>query len=113
MESTHLCRRAMLGLATAVLISTVGQGLAPAYSLSETTASPITALSGAVNSKSKEPTPVHIPGSQPAIITGPLINNGGPVQTSPIIYVVYWGWTSDPSGEQTYLTDFLGCTNTE
>jgi hypothetical protein len=107
MESSHLCRRAMLGLATAFLISAVGQGLAPAYAQSESTASPMTPLSGAVNSKSMESTRTRDPGLQPAIITGPLINNGGPVQTTPKIYVVYWGWTSDPSGEQTYLTDFL------
>jgi len=109
MEYSQFCRRAMLGLATAILISTVGQGLAPAYALSQnvTPSGQSTALNGAVNSKSREPTPVRVPGAQPAIITGPLINNGGPVQTTPIIYVVYWGWTSDPSGEQTYLTDFL------
>jgi hypothetical protein len=36
-----------------------------------------------------------------------LINHGGPVQTAPKVYVVYWGWQSDPSGEQTYLNNFL------
>ena len=36
-----------------------------------------------------------------------LINHGGPVQTAPKVYVVYWGWTSDPSGEQAYLNNFL------
>jgi len=25
------------------------------------------------------------------------------VQNAPRVYVVYWGWTSDPSGEQSYL----------
>jgi hypothetical protein len=109
MKSSQFCRRVMLGLAVAVVIATVGQTVSPANAQTGnvTSPSPMTALSGAVNSKSKEPTPVHAPGAQPAIITGPLINNGGPVQTSPIVYVVYWGWTSDPSGEQTYLTDFL------
>jgi serine protease len=38
---------------------------------------------------------------------GNLINHGGPVETAPKVYVVYWGWTSDPSGEQTYLNNFL------
>jgi serine protease len=42
-----------------------------------------------------------------AIITGLLINHGGPVEAAPRVYVVFWGWTSDPSGEQTYLTNFL------
>jgi hypothetical protein len=38
---------------------------------------------------------------------GPLINHGGPVQTSPHVYVDYWGWTSDPAGEKGYLSNFL------
>jgi hypothetical protein len=46
-------------------------------------------------------------GAAPAVITGPLINHGGPVQTAPRVYVDYWGWTSDPSGEQSYLNSFL------
>jgi serine protease len=36
-----------------------------------------------------------------------LINHGGPVETAPAIYVVYWHWTSDPSGEQAYLNNFI------
>jgi hypothetical protein len=36
-----------------------------------------------------------------------LINHGGPVQAAPRIYLDFWGWTSDPSGEQPYLTGFL------
>lgn len=46
-------------------------------------------------------------GLSAAVITGPLINHGGPVQNAPRVYVVYWGWTSDPSFEQSYLTNFL------
>lgn len=46
-------------------------------------------------------------GAAPAVITGPLVNRGGPVQTAPRVYVDYWGWTSDPSGEQSYLNSFL------
>ena len=42
-----------------------------------------------------------------AVIGGPLINHHGPVQTAPRVYVDFWGWTSDPSGEQPYLTAFL------
>jgi serine protease len=37
----------------------------------------------------------------------PLINYGGPIQTAPKVYVVYWGWTSDPAGVHPYLTRFL------
>jgi hypothetical protein len=35
---------------------------------------------------------------------------GGPVQTTPQIYVVYWGFSgssADPNGEQTRNTNFL------
>jgi serine protease len=36
-----------------------------------------------------------------------LINHGGPVQAAARVYVDFWGWQSDPSGEQPYLTRFL------
>ena len=36
-----------------------------------------------------------------------LVYHGGPILKSPLVYVVYWGWTSDPSGEQSYLNSFL------
>jgi hypothetical protein len=42
-----------------------------------------------------------------AIIPGAMINHGGPVETNPLVYVDFWGWTSDPNGEQPYLTRFL------
>jgi hypothetical protein len=42
-----------------------------------------------------------------ALGSGNLIDHGGPVETAPKVYVVYWGWTSDPSGEQPYLNKFL------
>ncbi len=38
---------------------------------------------------------------------GNLINHGGPVETAPAVWVVYWGWTSDPSGEQARVNSFL------
>jgi hypothetical protein len=47
------------------------------------------------------------PSPSPGIITGPLNYRGGPVQSAPKVYVVFWGWTSDPSGEQPYLINFL------
>ncbi|WP_146059066.1 fibronectin type III domain-containing protein [Actinomadura rubteroloni] len=31
----------------------------------------------------------------------------GVVQTAPVVYIDYWGWTSDPSGEKPYLENFL------
>jgi hypothetical protein len=42
----------------------------------------------------------------PAAVSN-LINHGGPVENAPKVYVVYWGWQSDPSGEQPYLNNFL------
>lgn len=39
--------------------------------------------------------------------TSNLIYNGGAVMTTPSIYVVYWGWTTDPSNEQSILESFL------
>jgi hypothetical protein len=46
-------------------------------------------------------------GATPAVISGPLVNGGGPVQTAPKVYVDFWHWTSDPNGEQSYLGQFL------
>src|SRR5579863_10216474 len=36
-----------------------------------------------------------------------LVYHGGPILKTPIVYVDYWGWTSDPSGEAAYLQSFL------
>src|SRR5437867_3695972 len=38
---------------------------------------------------------------------GPLMYGGGPIQKYPKVYLVYLGWTSDPSGEQLYLEAFF------
>jgi hypothetical protein len=46
-------------------------------------------------------------GATPAASSGPVTNHGGPVQTAPKVYVDFWHWTSDPSGEQPYLERFL------
>jgi serine protease len=46
-------------------------------------------------------------GATPNVISGPMTNHGGPVQNAPKVYVDFWHWTSDPSGEQTYLKQFL------
>ncbi len=39
---------------------------------------------------------------------GGLTNHGGPVESGPRVYIDFWGWASDPFGEQPYLTGFLG-----
>jgi serine protease len=46
-------------------------------------------------------------GKAARVLAGNLINHGGPVQTAPKVYIDFWGWTSDPSGEKAYLTNFL------
>ena len=61
--------------------------------------------------------PSHVILMRTAYMPGPssdapqtLKYNNGPVQRTPAIYVVYWGFNvsgSDPSGEQPYLTSFL------
>ena len=43
-------------------------------------------------------------------LTGALTYHGGPVLKKPVVYVVFWGFNNsgyDPSGEQTYMTNFL------
>jgi hypothetical protein len=40
--------------------------------------------------------------------TSNLLWHNGPVQNTPSVYIIFWGWTSDPSGEKPYLTNFLG-----
>ncbi len=47
-------------------------------------------------------------GSVRPLLKSNLINHGGPVQNAPVVYIDFWGWGSDPSGEQSYLTNFLG-----
>jgi len=42
-----------------------------------------------------------------AVIRGRLINHGGPVETAPRVFIVFWDFTSDPVGEQAYMTRFL------
>jgi hypothetical protein len=46
-------------------------------------------------------------GVKAQVITGPLLNHGGPVMSAPRVYVDFWDWTSDPSGEQAYLENFF------
>lgn len=83
------------GLAAAALVAAVGTGAA--------TAASATAPTGKAAPHQLAP---RTPTAKPAA-TSNLIDNGGPVQTAPKVYVVYWGWQSDPSGEQTYLNNFL------
>ncbi len=38
---------------------------------------------------------------------GNLLYGGGPVQRNAKIYLVFWGWSSDPYGEQARITSFV------
>lgn len=44
---------------------------------------------------------------RPNLCCAQLVYNGGPVQTNPIVYLTFWGWTSDPNNEGNYLYRFL------
>ena len=37
----------------------------------------------------------------------PLTTDGGPIHTSPAVYIIRWHWTSDPSGQKTYQENFF------
>ncbi|HJQ03477.1 MAG TPA: hypothetical protein VJ851_17910 [Jatrophihabitans sp.] len=57
------------------------------------------------------PRPSH---AAPMASGGPLYSHGGPVQNAPAVYLLFWGFTSDPQGEESYLQSFLnhvGCTS--
>ena len=78
------------------------------------TAQPAHTSTGTARLPGAQPTPANRsvkprPHTHPAAsIPGPLLDQGGPVQNAPRLYVDFWGWTSDPSGEQPYLLNFLG-----
>jgi len=50
--------------------------------------------------------PGHGPGPVPAAGVN-MTWHGGPVQQTPHVYIVYWGWTSDPSGEFVRMQKFF------
>jgi hypothetical protein len=51
---------------------------------------------------------MHVKGSKPHGGGGSnLFSHGGSIETAPAVYVTYWGWTSDPSGEAAYLQGFF------
>ncbi len=90
-----------------LLLATLGYTTTPARSAADTAAPPATALQSAPDVRSFRHTAVHPASGTGSVIPGQVFTNGGPVQTAPVVYVVYWGWTSDPYGVQAYLNDFL------
>ena len=65
-------------------------------------------VAASAKSVSSSPHLLRVPGVvSPNATTAPLVYHGGPVQNTPMVYLVFWGWTSDPSGEKPYLINFL------
>ena len=89
--------RRALGAAAVALATVLGVAVAPSASAAPAAHHP----SGPHVLK---PRTAH---AAPLASSANLIDNYGPVQDTPKVYVVYWGWTSDPSGEQGYLNNFL------
>ena len=100
-------KRRNLVVPAVLLLLMVGLAMTRSPSHSEAVSSPEHRGTPALRpgSMSSGHTPIRTSGA--SVISGPLLNHGGPVQTAPVIYVVYWGWGTDPSGEQTYLNNFL------
>jgi hypothetical protein len=75
--------------------------------LGQTTQSP---MAGIVYATNKQPTSLGRGGNDCPEPYCPLVNNGGPVQHSPQLYLLLWGpnWSSDPNQEATasYLESF-------
>ena len=92
-RTAHPGRRHLAALATSVLLAATGL-----VSQSANAATP----SPAHNTIS--PRPSH---AAPMASGGPLYSHNGPVQTAPRVYLLFWGWTSDPYGAQPYLQGFL------
>lgn len=46
----------------------------------------------------------------PAQVSGALTYGGGPVATSPVVYLDFWGsqWNSDPNGVESYMQNLFG-----
>ncbi|MHB8604364.1 MAG: hypothetical protein ACYDCK_03830 [Thermoplasmatota archaeon] len=52
--------------------------------------------------------PISLVGGSAGIAaSGPLLYGGGNIEKTPNLYICYWGWTSDPSGEKPYLQGFF------
>ena len=82
--------------------------LAIAGSLTLTTALGYTApVAAAASGAHTVMAPRTVHAAPQAIIRGALVNHGGPVQTAPRVFIVFWDFTTDPVGEQAYMTRFL------
>ena len=98
MLSSSFRRRALIGLTGAVAVATMIGFAAPSAMAAPHQSGPHVL---------RTRTTTHTAAPQ-AVIPGAMTNHGGPVQTAPRVFVDFWGWTSDPSGEQAYLNRFLG-----
>lgn len=87
-------------------------GLALGMCVAVVVAGSLWADAGAVAGADVAPTGPHLmlpnpAAAAPAVVGGAVFARGGPVQDAPRVFVVFWGWGSDPSGEASYLTSFL------
>jgi hypothetical protein len=72
-----------------------GSGVAATHTAGDRAVAGRTGVARVINSADNNPIP------------GALVDDGGPVQTAPRLYLVFWDWSSDPDGEQPYLIRFL------
>src|SRR4051794_29844399 len=89
--------------------------LAASFCLAATASVALTQSANAATSPQPHTTIVpRPPHAAPMASGGPLYNHGGPVQNAPRVYLLFWGWGSDPYGVSSYLQGFLsrvGCTS--
>jgi hypothetical protein len=89
--------------------------LAASFCLAATASVALTQSANAATAPAPHTTIVPRPShAAPMASGGPLYSHGGPVQNAPRVYLLFWGWGSDPYGESSYLQGFLsrvGCTS--
>jgi len=95
-------RGSMGRLRTRLLVGSVGLATVAASLAGAQTASASTHSSAPSGQTSVRPSHPAAPAAG-----NTLINHGGPVQSSPRVYLDLWGWTSDPYGMSSYLQSFL------
>jgi hypothetical protein len=95
---------ALVGATVVALASTeiAGASPRPTSSISLTTQTPPSVPLNLTTARSTQPR-----GATIAPITGALEPHTGVVQSTPHIYIDFWGWSSDPENAQPYLTNFL------
>lgn len=96
---------AVLAAAALALGTASGASASSASSVSAARPATASARHAAVHPK----TVMSKRGVRPHAAAGNLQYNGGPVETHPVVYLVFWGsqWNSDPNGVQSYLQNYF------